>query len=125
MNKYIVTFSLVSIICIAIAISFLTLFSQSIRLDESQSIWVSTKPVISILSIDAQDVLVPLYSIILHFWLQVFGTSIVAARILSLIFLIAAIPILYLLYKEASNEKIALVSTFAFSLSPFVIWYGN
>src|SRR5258706_1629068 len=82
MKKYILAFSLLVIAAITVAISFFTLFSQSIRLDESQSIWVATKPVISILYLDAQDVLVPLYSIILHFWLQIFGTSVVAARIL-------------------------------------------
>lgn len=125
MNRYIIAFSLLAIAGITIIISFFTLFSQSIRLDESQSLWVSTKPVASILSLDAKDVLVPLYSIILHFWLQFFGTSVIAARVLSLIFLIATIPVLFILYREASNDRIALISTLAFSLSPFVIWYGN
>lgn len=113
------------IISISIAVSVLTLAFQSIRLDEAQSIWVSTKSVESILSIDAQDVLVPLYEVMLHVWLQVFGSSILAARTLSFLFFLLTLPVLYRLAKETSSNRVAMVTVTLFSLSPFIMWYSS
>lgn len=71
---------------VCLSINWLTLSSQSIRLDEAQSIWVSTKSVPTIITLTSQDVHVPLYGVLLHFWLQFFGNTILAARSLSLLF---------------------------------------
>lgn len=101
------------------------LFSQSIRLDESQSIWVATKSVLEILRISGQDVQVPLYSLILHFWTQILGTDIVIARLLSLVFYLMTLPFLYWLIKEVSDRKVAILGVILFSLSPFVVWYSH
>lgn len=102
-----------------------SLYSQSIRLDESQSIWISSKPITSILKIVSQDVHVPLYSILLHFWIQLFGNDIVFARSLSLIFFILTIPCLYLMTKESSSKRVALLTVVLFSVSPFILWYTS
>ena len=81
------------IILASVAINMHYLFSQSIRLDEAQSIWVSTKSVSEIVKISAQDVNVPLYSLLLHFWMQIFGTEIVIDRFLSLLFFYSDDPL--------------------------------
>jgi len=116
---------LTGIIIISCAISVLTLFSQSIRLDESQSLWDAAKPIGDLLRTTSLDVEAPLYLIILHFWIQVFGVNILYPRILSLFFFISSLPLLYLVYKESSNRKIALVSVAFFALSPFLLWYSS
>jgi mannosyltransferase len=113
------------LISVSIGVSIYTLFFQSIRLDEAQSIWVSTKSLQQILYLDAQDVLVPLYEILLHFWMQIFGNTIVVARSLSFIFFLGTIPVLYLLAKETSNTRVALITITLFSLSPFIMWYSS
>ncbi len=101
------------------------LLSQSIRLDEAQSIWASTKPVVGILGYLSQDVAAPLYALLLHFWIQVFGPDIMLARILSLIFLLMTLPVLYRLARESSNKKVAMLTVILFSLSPFIMWYTS
>lgn len=101
------------------------LSSQSIRLDESQSLWVATKPIISILKSTAQDVHVPLYNLLLHFWVQVFGREIIIARVLSFVFFILTLPVLYILGKEASSKRVAFLTIALFTLSPFVVWFSN
>lgn len=116
---------LIITITASIAINLIYLFSQSIRLDESQSIWVATKSIPAILRIDAQDVNAPLYTLMLHFWLQLFGTDIVMARLLSFVFFIATLPCLYLLIRDVANRATAIVGVALFSLSPFVIWYSQ
>jgi mannosyltransferase len=113
------------IISLSICVSVVTLASQSIRLDEAQSIWVSTKSVSQILQLDAQDVLVPLYELLLHVWMQLFGTSVLAARSLSFIFFLATLPVLYTLAKETNSKKVAMITITLFSLSPFIMWYSS
>lgn len=101
------------------------LLTQSIRLDEAQSIWAATKPVSGILSYLSLDVAAPLYAVLLHFWIQVLGPDIIYARILSLIFFLMTLPVLYILAKESSNKKVALLTVTLFSLSPFIMWYTS
>ncbi len=106
-----------------ISISFL--FNQSIRLDEAQSIWAATKPINAILDYAAHDVHVPLYFLLLHFWMMIFGTDIIAARALSLLFFLLTIPILYLMTKNLTNVRTALLTVTLFILSPFILWYSS
>ncbi|MGI8419085.1 MAG: glycosyltransferase family 39 protein [Candidatus Levyibacteriota bacterium] len=111
-------------IVIIIALSAITLFTQSIRLDESQSVWLSLKSFDEILKLTAEDVHVPLYGVLLHYWMQILGTDIVSVRSLSFIFYILTIPVLFILSKEAVNRQVAYVTTFFFALSPFILWYS-
>src|SRR6185312_10528796 len=97
------------IIVASICFTVFTLAFQSIRLDEAQSIWVSTKSVSQILQLDAQDVLVPLYELLLHVWMQIFGSSVLAARSFSFIFFLATLPALYSLAKETNNKRVAMI----------------
>lgn len=107
----------------ALAVVF-TLYSQSLRLDESQSIWVATKSVGEILNFVGQDVHVPLYFLLLHFWVQIFGTDVFISRLLSLMFFILSIFVIYKLASEVSDNRLAILTIALFSLSPFIIWYA-
>lgn len=101
------------------------LTDQSIRLDESQSIWFTTRPTLEVIRTAAMDVHMPLYYMVLHFWLQIFSPSIFAARMLSLVFFALSLPVYYLLVKESSNYKVAFLSLTMFLLSPFVVWFST
>jgi uncharacterized membrane protein len=124
MSKKLFTIFLLAIIA-SCALNFYTLNNQSIRLDESQSLWVAPKTVGGILYYISHDVHLPLYHLLLHFWIQLFGTNITTTRLLSFLFFIATIPILYKLAKESSNQKVAMLTVTLFVLSPFVMWYSN
>ncbi len=118
--------ALVLLMVIAIALSFLFFLPQSLRLDESQSLWQSGHSLSGILFIVAQDVHVPLYHFLLHGWQVLVGTGVNQVRLLSLFFFIASIPALYTLTRYAfRNERLALFSAFLFTISPFMNWYGN
>lgn len=106
-------------------ISIPLIYFNSIRLDEAQSIWQVSHSVPRILDIIAKDVHVPLYHLILHYWQGVFGNSIIAARYLSLMFLLFSIPLVYILAKKIYTKNIAIMATVLFSIAPFINWYGN
>lgn len=124
MKKFLSVIGIVGIAAVVVTTG-LYLISFSIRLDEAQSLWISTKPVHSILYFIAQDVHVPLYSLLLHFWVQIFGNSIIVARSLSFLFFLLTIPVLYKVAYEAGNRKIAILTVILFVLSPFILWYSS
>lgn len=124
-NQKLLHYIFILLITVSCTVSFLTLYSQSIRLDESQSIWASTKSIPAILSYIAQDVHVPLYALMLHVWMQIFGTDILMVRLLSFVFFIATLPVLYTFSKESGSRRVAYLTVALFTLSPFVMWYSN
>jgi mannosyltransferase len=102
------------------------LFShQSLRLDESQSLWQTSHSPIKILTLIAGDVHVPFYHLLLHFWQTIFGNDVYTSRILSLVFFVISIPALYFLGTKSFGWKSALFASFLFAFSPFMNWYGN
>jgi mannosyltransferase len=108
-----------------VAISKFILLKQSIRLDEAQTLWQTSHSVPGLLKVVAQDVHVPLYHLVVHFWLLYIGTSISSVRLLSLGFFLVTIPFVYLLGRQVMAYKWALVATVIFSFLPFMNWYAN
>jgi mannosyltransferase len=99
--------------------------TQSLRLDEAQSLWQSGRSAGDILTLIAQDVHVPLYHELLHFWRLMVGDSVGAARFLSLLFYLALVPAMYLLGKLAYGQRAGLFAAALVTISPFLNWYGN
>jgi mannosyltransferase len=110
---------------VAALLSFWLLNPQSLRLDEAQSLWQTARTPAGIFRIVAQDVHVPLYHLLLHYWQAFLGTSIAAARILSLIFYLLTIPAVYVLGRLIYSEKVSLFAALLVSCSPFLAWYGS
>src|SRR5581483_4334119 len=119
------TVALVAMMLIPIALSIFFFAGQSLRLDEAQSLWQTSRGFLDILTIVAGDVHVPLYHELLHLWRLYFGNTITAARDMSLLFYLLNIPALYFLGKLAYNRATGLFAAFLLSISPFMNWYGN
>jgi mannosyltransferase len=113
--------------CVAaiVAISQFVLIHKSLRLDESQSLWQSSHSLGGLLRVVAEDVHVPLYHLMLHFWILYFGSAVTTVRLMSLLFFLLTLPFVYLLARQVLRTKWALFATVLFSLSPFMNWYGN
>jgi len=116
---------LTSVMIFCITVSVLFLLPQSLRLDEAQSLWESGRSPSALLMIVAKDVHVPLYHLLLHEWRVAFGSSVAAARSLSLVFYLLSIPALYLLGRLAYSRTTGLYAAVLFGLSPFMNWYGS
>jgi len=106
--------------------SFLRIYSlgsESIWLDEAFSIDVSQQSVALI--IEKVELHPPLYYIILHFWMLLFGTSEVATRSLSAIFGIISIFLIYQVGRTLFNHRVGLISGFLSGISYFHIYYSQ
>lgn len=113
------------LIVFVIGLSFFLFSKQSLRLDESQSLWQTARTPLTMIEIVAQDVHVPLYHLILHFWQFLFGNDVQVVRILSLIFVVLSIPAMYFLGKISYNRYVGLFAALLLAISPFLNWYGN
>ncbi|GEM_PF-6187123 len=76
--------TLLVLVVLCVSASFFS--NQSLRLDEAQSLWQTSHGLKAMFTIVSEDVHVPLYHVMLHFWQFLFGSDVFSARMLSLIF---------------------------------------
>ncbi len=125
-SRLMVILGLSAMIGLAITLSVTVFLDNSLRLDEAQSLFQSSRTPSGVLKLVAEDVHVPFYHIVLHFWLKIFGGTIAAARVLSLVFFVLIIPATYLLGRYAYHSRsIGLFGAFLVATSPFMNWYGS
>jgi len=117
--------TLAGLIALCIGLSVFFFGQESLRLDEAQSLWQSGRTPFGILTLVAQDVHVPLYHELLHFWRLFFGDTVRSARAMSLFFFLLSIPAIYELGRETHSRRIGLMAAALLALSPFTNWYGN
>jgi len=100
--------------------------SQSLWADEGLTEWISQfspREIWRILQTDTQP---PLYYILLHYWITLFGNSEVSLRALSAFFSTLSLPLFYLVARKIlSNRTAVALATMLYSVSFFQIWYAK
>lgn len=126
-KKKIISISVISIIMIVGIIFRLLYLHADIWYDEACS-WFTAKQSFpmgimdNLLHLDLQHT--PLYFFLLHLWIKLFGDSEVAMRILSLLFGIGTLPLVYIATKKITNNKIALFSLAISAVSPLLVLFS-
>lgn len=100
--------------------------TQSFWRDEAFSYFMAKKNVLQIIYLTAKDYNPPLYYLILHFWIKVFGSSEILLRSLSLIFFWGTIYVAFLFLNDVfkMKQKRAFFYLFFFVISPFLLYYA-
>ncbi|MBI5614290.1 glycosyltransferase family 39 protein [Candidatus Gottesmanbacteria bacterium] len=97
--------------------------TQSIWRDEAFSILAAKEPLLHFLPTLTFEP--PLYYILLHFWIKLFGTSEVAVRSLSLVgFLIACSVVVVWSEKRFGKHFLSWVTPLTFILNPMLLYYA-
>ena len=117
--------ALLAIVLIGLFLRVYQLGTQSIWYDESYSIWLSKLAVPQMVQTIAGAAQPPLYYLLLHYWMMVFGTSESAVRLLSALFGVLAIPMIYVVGRQLFNKEVGLVGALILALSSFNIWYSQ
>lgn len=117
--------ALLAIVLIGLFLRLYDLGTQSIWWDEAYSVLLSKMSLSQIVQATGTDVHPPLYYFILHYWVTLFGTSEVAVRLLSVLFGVLAIPMIYLVGRQLFDEKVGLVAAFILAFSSFNIYYSQ
>jgi uncharacterized membrane protein len=119
-------FTLLLITFIGACLRLYELGSNSLWFDEAISVWFSGKPLEEIIiKQKSGDVHPPLYYLFLSLWTGVAGSEEFEVRLLSAIFGILSIPLLYLIAKRLFSGTPALISAFILAISPFHIYYSQ
>ena len=98
---------------------------QSLRVDEAQAMWQSSHSLGGVLSGSAENMRMPLYPVLLHYWQLYFGNDVVTVRLLSLGLFLATIPLFYLVARQFLRRSWAVMATALVSLSPFINWLAS
>lgn len=71
-----------------------------------------------------QDIHMPLYFVILHFWIKLFGSSDTSMHICTLMITLPAIPIVFYVAKNLFNKFSGYASAIFLAISTFCIYYS-
>lgn len=116
------------------AIAALGLLLRVYRLDD-QSAWCDElnffflpvsdfKTYMSIVQLWCPDN-VPLYYILFYAWSRVFGISLIAARMFTILCGVACIPLAYAIGRRVSGVRAGQIAAVCVALSPFQIWHAQ
>lgn len=67
----------------------------------------------------------PLYNLLLHFWIQVFGPSETSVRMPSAIAGLLAIPVMYVVGWRTLGRRAGLFAAGLLAISPYDVWYSQ
>lgn len=125
-RSLIVWASLIAMVAFAVFFSLQIFATSSLRLDEAQSLFQTNRDLGGMYYLVGQDVHVPLYHTLLHFWQLIFGQDIFVARMMSLVFFVGTILMTYATARYAFNRRsVGLFAALLVTLSPFMNWYGS
>ena len=116
---------LLLILAIGSFLRFYDLGAESLWGDEAHSVVVSLSDIPSLIAKSTAGSHLPLYFIILHFWINLFGISEVAIRALSAIFGVLSILATYGIGCLLFNRKVGLIGSFLCAISFYHIQYSQ
>ncbi len=100
--------------------------NQSLWLDEATSALAAKMPLTDFFAkFLPGDFHPPLYYLILHFWVKIFGTSEILLRAPSIIFGLGTVYMIYLIGKKLFDQKTGLITSFLLSTSGLHIYYSQ
>jgi len=94
-------------------------------LDEAQSVAIARSDLAGLFAGLRQDGAPPLYYLLLHAWIGLFGESAGAVRALSGLFGVLALPLAWVLGRRFGGPRVALAFTLLLASSPFAIRYSS
>ncbi|MGI8756128.1 MAG: glycosyltransferase family 39 protein [Acidimicrobiales bacterium] len=94
-------------------------------LDESLSVNIARLPISKIPEALRHDGHPPLYYVLLHGWMNVFGEGDRAVRALSGFWSIAAFPLLWIAARRLGGPRTALYAVVLLAVSPYAVRYGT
>jgi len=98
---------------------------SALWLDEVISVNIAKLPLSQIHAALREDGAPPLYYVMLHFWMLVFGRSDVAVRALGGLTSVVTLPLFWLAGRRVGGVRVAWITFFIAVSSPFAIFYAT
>jgi mannosyltransferase len=113
----------VAVLVVALVLRFWT--RSDLWLDEALTVDIARLPLHEIPAYLRRDGSPPLYYYLLHFWIELFGTSDVAVRSLGGLFGVITLPLVWLAGKRLGGTKLAWAALLLLASSPFAVRYDT
>ena len=110
-------------VLVCLALRFWT--PSALWLDETISVDIARLPLTQIPHALSHDGAPPLYYVLLHYWMQIFGEGDFAVRALSGLTSVATLPLFWFAGRRIGGRPVAWVSFFLALSSPFAINYAT
>ncbi|NWJ97737.1 MAG: glycosyltransferase family 39 protein [Chloroflexi bacterium] len=118
-------FWLLLILGLALSLRLFRLDYRSVWYDESFSIILARQDLATLIAGTAHDYHPPLFYLVLSLWMKLFGEGIYVTRLLSLLFGMGTILLVYQLAKTLFGPKTALLGAFLAAVAPFQLLYSQ
>jgi mannosyltransferase len=112
-------------VVVAIGIAFCFVTKSDLWLDEALTVNIARLPLDRIPDWLRHDGAPPLYYVLLHYWMRVFGTSDLAVRSLSGIFAVASLPLAWLCARRIGGRATAWIAVVVVSANAYSISYAT
>lgn len=118
--------AVVTLAAVVIAGLGFRLFSRSsLWLDEALSVNLASVPLAELGQRLREDGAPPLYYLLLHGWIRLFGSGDVAVRLLSALFSAAALPLYFVAGRRRGGRVVGVGALVIAATSPFAIRYAT
>lgn len=115
----------VAVLC-AVALRWFNLAGQSLYVDEGQTNFAANLSPAKIIRFAQSSDAPPLYFLLEHYWIALFGNSESALRAMSALFGTLSLPVFYLLAKKVLKHSMAVaLAMWLFTFSMAQIWYSR
>jgi 4-amino-4-deoxy-L-arabinose transferase-like glycosyltransferase len=94
-------------------------------IDEGISVGIASHPARQIPGLLRLDGSPPLFYLLLHFWMRLFGTSSVGTHLLPLLISLLAVPVGYWAGRELFDRRTGLATAALMATNPFLGWYST
>jgi hypothetical protein len=98
---------------------------RSLWLDETISVLQTDRPLAEVVGSQVNGFHPPLFHVLLHGWIELFGTSAAAVRSLSIAWSLVAVVAIWGWSREAYPDASAIPAAALAAISPFAVWYGS
>jgi mannosyltransferase len=113
------------LLILAFAVRLIGLGLDSLWFDEVFSVRAAQLSLSQIVSLTSGDVHPPLYYLLLHFWIRLFGETETAVRMLSVCFSILTVVVVYQLALKLFTRSAAFFAGLLTALSPFQVFFAQ
>lgn len=118
---------------VVVAVVVAVVAGVALRFVPSTPMWLDEALTVNIASLQPEAMLdalrsdghPPAYYLLLHYWMDLFGTSDGAIRALSGLFSVASLPLAWLVGRRIAGPAMAWLATAMLALSPFALRYGS
>ncbi|MBM9468008.1 glycosyltransferase family 39 protein [Nakamurella leprariae] len=113
------------VLVVALGVAVRTFSRSALWLDETLSVNIARLPLPELFDALRQDGSPPLYYLLLHGWMAVFGTTDGSVRLLSSLFSVASLPVAYHVGRRFAGPRCGWAALVLVAVNPFLVRYAT